>query len=131
MSNSFSNIERQKRTGYVLVVGAAVILLGSIPVLLYYDGPPVFYLGMLVPASILVFFGYRRISAGREQQALQDERTVEIYRKAGSTSFWWLIAILFADDWFSFFPDEGIQILSVIFGMAIYFLHYVYYRYIE
>ncbi|WP_198668077.1 hypothetical protein [Saliphagus sp. LR7] len=131
MSNTFSNIERQKRTGYVLVAGAPVILLGSIPVLLYYDVPPVFYLGMLVPASILVFFGYKRISAGRNHQALQDERTAELYRKSGSTSFWWLIGIVYADASFDIFPDEGAQILSVICGMAIYGIHYTYYRYIE
>ncbi|MFC4989335.1 hypothetical protein [Saliphagus infecundisoli] len=131
MSNTLSSSKRQKRTGYILVAVAAVLQLGGILAILYYDVPQMFYLGMLVPAGILVFLGYRKISAGRRRQIVQDKRSRELYRKAGSTSFWWLLVIVFADGVFSVFPDNQTQISFVFVGLIIYGMNLGYYRYIE
>ncbi|WP_440770075.1 hypothetical protein [Natronorubrum sp. DTA28] len=131
MSELPSNIERQKRKGIVLLAGAVLIFGGGMLVFQYYDLPPVSYLGLLVPVGILGFFGYRAVSATRDRNALQDERTTELHGKVSLNSFWWLINIIFVDAVFGFFPEEGSSILYVFIGLAIYGLYFGYYRYIE
>ncbi|MGQ3330438.1 hypothetical protein [Halorubrum sp. FL23] len=130
MSELPSNLKRQKRVGYGLLAGAVAILIGSIAVFQYYDFPPISYIGPLVPFVIVVFFGYRAVSASYNRKALGDERTAELLTKAGTNAFWWLIGMLLIDSTFTIFPDEANN-LYIFVGLAVYALYYVYYRYIE
>lgn len=131
MSDLPSNIERQKRNGYLMLASTVVIAVGTVGVFWYYDFPPISYLGVLVPVGILGFFGYRAVSAGRERRALGDERTAELYGKVGLNSFWMLLSVIVVDMGFSIFPRDGASTIYVFFGLLCYGSYYGYYRYVE
>lgn len=131
MSELPSNLRKQRQSGFVLLTGAAAILLGGFAVGQYYGIPPVAYLGLLVPIAILTFFGYRNLSATRSKKALHDERTVELHGKVGLNSFWWLMSIILFDNAFGIFPEDGAATLYIFAGLIVYGLYFGYYRYIE
>ncbi|ELY54761.1 hypothetical protein [Natronolimnohabitans innermongolicus] len=131
MSELPTNIERQKRNGYVMIAGAAILLLGGAVVVGVSSLPPVSFFGLLVPASILVFFGYRAVSAGRDRKALGDERTAKLHGKVGVNAFWMLLFVILADGTFAIFPREGASTAYIFSGLFLYGAYLVYYRYLE
>ncbi|PGF15373.1 hypothetical protein CP556_04005 [Natrinema sp. CBA1119] len=131
MSESQLNFSRQRQKGYVLVAGAVLLFIGGAAVFRYYDFPPIGYFGLLLPVGILLFFGYRNISAGRNRTALQDERSVELHRKAGLDSFWILLSIVCLNLVTSVFPEEGQSQIYLTGGMLAYALTFGYYRYVN
>ncbi|RZV10478.1 hypothetical protein BDK88_1645 [Natrinema hispanicum] len=131
MSELPENIQRQKRNGYLMLVRAVFTLGVTVATVQYYELSPISYLGGLVPVGILVFFGYRAISAGREEKALGDERTQQLYGKVGINSFWFLMSVLIVDMAFSIFPEDSATSIYVWVGLACYGLYFVYYRYVE
>ena len=131
MSELPENIQQQKLIGYVMLVGALFAFGVTAATVQYYSLSPISYLGGLVPAGILVFFGYRAVSASNNRKALGDERTTELFGKVSINAFWWLMAIILIDGTFNIFPGEGSNNLFIFSGLAIYGLYYVYYRYIE
>jgi len=114
-----------------MLVGAVFTFGVTAATVQYYSLSPIGYLGGLVPAGILVFFGYRAVSAGRERKALGDERTAKLYGKVGLNSFWILMSVLIVDMAFSIFPEDSATSIYVWIGLACYGLYFVYYRYVE
>jgi hypothetical protein len=131
MSELPNNIQRQERNGYLMLVGAVFTFGVTAATVQYYSLSPISYLGGLVPAGILVFIGYRAVSAARERKALGDERTVELYGKVGINSFWMLMSVLCIDMVFEVFPQNSASMIYVFCGLIFYGAYFVYYRYME
>ncbi|APX96212.1 hypothetical protein [Natronorubrum daqingense] len=131
MSELPTNIEQQKRNGYLMLAGAGLLIVGGAVVVGLSSLPPVSYLGVFVPVSILVFFGYRAVSAGRSQKALGDERTAKLHGKVGVNSFWMLLFVILADGQLTVVPPEGASTAYIFAGLFFYGAYFVYYRYIE
>lgn len=125
------NIQRQKRNGYLMLAGAVFAFSVTAATVQYYSLSPIGYLGGLVPAGILVFFGYRAISAGRERKALGDERTQQLYGKVGINSFWILMSVIMANDTFNFISEGDASTAYIYVGLISFGLYFVYYRYME
>jgi len=131
MSEPPENIQRQKRNGYLMLVGAVFTFGVTVARVQYYELSPISYLGGLVPAGILVFFGYRAVSTGRERKALGDERTQQLYGRVGINSFWILMSVIVVDMTFSVFPEDSATVIYVWIGLACYGLYFFYYRYVK
>lgn len=131
MSDVPSNIERQRRAGYALLAGAALLAIGSVVAMQYYGFPPVSYLGVLVPVSILSFFGYRAVTASNERVALQDERTKQLSERVGFNAFWFLISAITIDEVLNLSPDESAGSIYVATGVIFYLIFTLYYKYLE
>jgi hypothetical protein len=131
MSDVPPNIERQRRAGYALLAGAALVGIGSIVAMQYYGFPLVSYLGILVPVSILSFFGYRAVTASNERVALQDERTKQLYERVGFNAFWLLISAITIDEVFNLSPDELAGSIYVATGVILHLVFTLYYKYVE
>lgn len=114
-----------------MLVGAVFTFGVSVATVQYYALSPISYLGGLVPAGILVFFGYRAVSAGHERKALGDERTQKLYGKVGINSFWILMSVIIVDTTFSIFPEDSAPSIYIWIGLICYGLYFVYYRYME
>ncbi|RRJ28102.1 hypothetical protein [Halocatena pleomorpha] len=128
MSGNKSSISNQKRNGYIMLVGVVVVLIGSVLTIQYYNLPTLSYLGALIPASILLLFGYRTTSASLDGKALGDERTSELYSKAGLNAFWLLITIIIIDDMARILPRDISRSIYIISAVIIYALYMGYYR---
>lgn len=131
MSELPANIERQKQYGYLMLASAAMILIAGIVAVWLSSLHIVGFLGFLIPVSLMVIFGYRALSAARNQKALADERTIELYGEVGLNSFWTLMAIIMFDDMLNIFPLEDARSAYILIGLSVYGLFFVYYRYIE
>jgi len=114
-----------------MLVGAVFTFGVTVATVQYYELSPISYLGGLVPVGILVFFGYRAISAGRERKALGDERTQQLYGKVGINSFWILMSVIMANDLFNFLPEGDASTAYIYVGLISFGLYFVYYRYVE
>jgi len=130
MINKSEQIRKQRQTGYLLfaIAGAVVLLLAAL--VLFYDYPPVFVLGALLPGAILVFWGYRNVTAARNDTVVIDERTSEIYDKAGHSAFWILMTVIIVDRAVAFIPSEGTGLIYSLAGVASFAVFYAYYRWL-
>ncbi|MGQ3413709.1 hypothetical protein ACT4ML_15800 [Natrinema sp. LN54] len=131
MSQANSNLAQQKRAGYLLLGGALVTLVGGIAVFFYYDAPPMSYAGILVPVVILSAFGFRSITATRNEKALGDERTRGLIGRVSINAFWWLMAIILINGFWNVVPRESAEFLYLGSGLGIFAIYYVYYRYVR
>ncbi|MFC3958978.1 hypothetical protein [Halovivax cerinus] len=131
MSELPQNLRRQKQRGYLMLIGAVVIPIGTVAAFAYFDADPISYLGALVPFTILAFFGYRTVSATREGRALGDERTEKLHGRVGVNAFWILLSVIVFDMGFSVFPPEHASTIYVWVGLLAYGAYFVYYRYVE
>lgn len=114
-----------------MLVSAAILFIGGGVAVSLSSLPLVSYLGVILPAGILVFFGYRAVSAGRERKALGDERTSELYGRVGINSFWMLMIVINMDMVFQVFPQDIDSVIYVFSGLIFYGAYFGYYRYIE
>jgi hypothetical protein len=131
MSQANSNLTQQRTTGYLLLGGAVVTLIGGVVAFSYYDAPPVSYAGILVPVAILSVFGIRSIGATRNEVSLSDERTRVLLGRVSINAFWWLMAIILVNGFLDIVPREAVELLYLGSGLALFGLYYVYYRYVR
>lgn len=107
-----------RQIGYVLILGAVVVLAGGVLYTALQGGPPLSYLGPVIPAGILFVVGYRTVRADRRDTVVTDERRKMLLARAGNVAFWLFINAIVLDVFLQLTPEEGLRTVYVAIGLG-------------
>lgn len=129
MNTPPESVSAQRRSGYILVAGGLAVLIGGIAYVAYLGAAFPSHLGPVLPAVILILFGYRNISANRSGEAVTDERRQRMMMKAGNIAFWTLCSVIVLDTFLQVSPDEGVRTVYAAIALGAFALGLVLAKY--
>lgn len=109
MTDRSKKNKQQKISGYLLLISGVVFEFVLISLVLFGNSTYLLPIVGGIPAFILIYHGYRSITATHDESQLIEDRNRDPYQRAGQTSFWVLVAVITTDKMLRYLPAEHLH----------------------